>query len=378
MVITGASEVNSDGGDIDFQSTIAVSNPLTLTSDGGALSFADNLNSNSTLLMNLGGGSVSGLNHLQSTLTGLTINSDTAISLPAIAINGAQEYNTGVIEVTGNLSGIGLAFNNIVNVSGNGLELNSGSGLLTFANMVNFNANDIILSGDEIDFNNSVNGSGALTLRPSTDSVNVLVGGSDNTTGALDLTAADLTWLSATLSGLTIGRTAGSGSLIIAAATDLSQAPLVLNGTGGISQTGALTADALTLFSNGGIDLTNSDNALGAIALSGAPTSVAITDTTAITQSGAWLLGAADVTLDAGSEDITLTAATNTFGTLTLTGGTVTIVENAATDLGASGTIDNLAVSSTGAITTSGAVTVTNAAGFKTLNRCGPGYYSGQ
>ncbi|PLX85212.1 MAG: hypothetical protein C0618_10910, partial [Desulfuromonas sp.] len=368
VLISGASEVNSGGGNIDFDSTVAVSAPLTLTTANGVLTFSDSLSSDSTLLLNLDGGSVVGLDKLQNTLTGLTVNSDTSITLPAITIAGPQTYNTGVIEVTGNLGGVGLSFNNIVNVTSDGLELDSGTGLMTFDNTVNFNTNDIILSGDEIDFTNSVNGSGELTLQPSSATTNIAVNGTDNATAALDMTSTDLGWLPATLARLNLGRVDGSGRLNIAATTDLSSQPISLNGAGGISQSAALTADSLSLFSNGAITLNEAANSLGAIAISGVPTAVTITDSTAITQSSAWQLATAPVTLNAGTNNISLNSTNNTFGSLALTGGTVGLYENAATDLATSGAIDTLTVVSAGSITTSGQVTVANDATFKTVN----------
>ncbi|MES2673426.1 MAG: filamentous hemagglutinin N-terminal domain-containing protein, partial [Pseudomonadota bacterium] len=375
VTIAGASTINSGGGSITFQNTVDVDNNLTITTSNGVLTFNGNVGSNQEIVLNLGGGSVTGLGYFQNTLTGLTVNSSSGISLPAFTINGPQIYNTGVITVTGNLGGIGLEFNNVVNVSGVGISrtLDAGTGTLTFNDIGSFNANNLTLIGDEIDFTKAVTGSGSLLLQPSTSTRNLAVGGNGAPIAGLNLTAADIAWLPiGTLSSLTFGSAVGTGTLDVAGIINAPGTPVTLNGGGGISQSGgAVNSGALTLRSDAGIVLANVANSLGAIAISGTPTAVSIADSTAITQSAAWLLGAAPLTLNAGAgtTNITLSNA-NTFGTLVLTGAAVSVAEAASTDLGAINAT-SLTVQSTGAISTSGMVAVSGLADFKTLNDSG-------
>ena len=61
----------------------------------------------------------------------------------------------------------------------------------------------------------------------------------------------------------------------------------------------------------------------------------------------------------------------NTFGTLMLTGHDAQVYEAADTDLGTSTISHDLSVVSTGAISTSGTLTVTGAGSFATLNDSG-------
>ena len=374
VAIAGASTVNSGGGNITFQNTVDVNNDLTLTTSNGVLTFNAAVGSNKTLTLNLGGGSVSGLGNLQNTLTGLTVNSSSGITLPAFTINGPQTYNTGVITATGNLGGIGLTFNNLVNVvpsSGSALVFDAGTGTLAFNDFVALNANNVTLTGDEINFIKAVTGSGNLVLQPFTVGRNVAIGGSGAPIAGLNLTATDISWLPiGTLSSLTFGRSNGTGTLDVAGPINAPNTPVTLNGGGGMTQSGgAITAGALTLRSDAGIALANLSNSLGAITITGTPTSVSIADSTSITQGAAWLLGSAPVTLNAGggSQNITLTQASNTFGTLVLTGAAVQVTENASTDLGAT-TASSLTVRSNGNITSSGALAVSGLADFKTLN----------
>ena len=331
------------------------------------MSFGDQLTSDSTLTINLEGGGVTGLDRIQGPLSGLTVNSNSGITLPAIAISGPQEYNTGVITVTGNLVGVGITFNNVVQVTTDGIELDAGTGALAFNDLLNFNDNDLILTGDKIDFASSVTGTGALTLQPSTVARDIQVGGDANGGTVLDLTSGEIALLPSTLASLTMGCADGTGAMTLASALDLSSSPLTLNAGGGLGQSAALTADVITIRSAGAaITLDNGENTLGDIAITGTPSSVTITDTTPITQYSSWVLGDAAVTLDAGSHEIVLTQDGNTFGTLCLTGSGVSVTEAADTELGA-GTMDTLTAVSSGAITTSGTLVVSGPASFTSL-----------
>ncbi len=357
VAVAGASVIDSGGGAIRFNGTLAVDNDLTLTTGNGTLTLGGAVGSNKTLTMNLGGGSVTGLDQLQSALTGLTVNSTSGITLPALDINGPQVYNTGTITATGDLSGVGIAFNALVDMaptSGHALALNAGAGTLAFNNLASLNANDLTLTADEINFARAVTGSGHLLMQPATASRNVAIGGTSPITG-LNLTATDLAQLPiGTLASLTLGSATGTGTLDVAGTLNAPGKPLTLNGGGGISQSGgAITSGDLTLYAAGhGIELSHPANAFGTVALNGTPTALNLANTLDITQAGtaAWVLGSGAVTLDAGSSDITLDHAGNTFGTLTLTGRTVQVTEAAATDLGATQASESLSVTSSGTI----------------------------
>jgi filamentous hemagglutinin family protein len=367
VAISGASTINSGGGNITFEGPVAVNNNLTLTTNNGRLSFDGAVGSNQTLTLNLAGGSVTGLDELQSALTGLTVNSTSGITLPALTISGPQVYNTGVITLTGDLTGVGIALNNVVNVvpaSGSALTLNAGTGTLAFGNLVGFNGNNMTLTADQINFAAAVTGSGSLTLQPFTPSLNVEVGSGGAPIAGLNLTAADVSRLPiGTLSSLTIGSASGSGTLDIGGTLNAPGTSLTLNGGGGITQSGGpVTSGPLTLFAAGNpVALAGSGNAYGAVAIDGTPSAVNLANTLDIAQQGTapWNLGLAPVTLNAGTHNITLNNTGNTFGTLMLTGGNVQITEAADTDIGASSISQNLSVTSSGAINVSGALSVT-------------------
>ncbi len=351
-VISGDNTISAYDG-LTFNGDVSLNNgTLTLTTNNSALSFAGDVGGTENLVLNLGSGSVSGLTHLQSNLTGLLINSSSPITLPAITINGAHTYNTGAIITTGDLVGTDITFNNGVTVTQNNLEFNAGTGTVTANDTLNFNANTLKLTGDEINFTHAITGTGHLTLQPSSSNQNIAIGGI-SATGALDLLASDLQWLPSTLASLTIGRSSGTGILDIVANTNLGTTPLILNGYGGITESGgALTSGQLTLASNGAITLNNSNNAFGAVAINGTPTALTLKNTQNITQAGsaAWVLGTAPITLNAGSHDITLNNAGNSFGTLNLTASNASITEAASTDIGAATLSHDLTAHSSGAI----------------------------
>ena len=94
----------------------------------------------------------------------------------------------------------------------------------------------------------------------------------------------------------------------------------------------------------------------------------------AVTDSGTLAITGA-TTISASGQDITLSEAASTFGTISLTGANVAVTEAAATDLGASTVSGTFGVTSTGAVTDSGTLAITGA----TYDQCEwPGYYLGR
>ncbi|MEA3105851.1 MAG: hypothetical protein QOI88_456, partial [Gammaproteobacteria bacterium] len=377
VTVSGASTISSGpgasgGNNINFDGALQVDNNLTLNTAGGALTFAGAVGSNQTLTLNLGGGSVAGLNNLQSTLTGLTVTATSSVTLPALTINGPQIYNA-TTTVTGDLGGNGITFNGPVNVvpSGSTLSLNAGAGTLAINNPAAFNAINVTLTADQITFAGAITGSGAVAMQPYSAGRGVIVGGAGVSPGSLSVTAADLGFLpNLSLASVTIGSGTGTGALNVAGPINFHTTPLTLNGGGGLTQSGgSIASGPLTLYSSGAaINLPNAANAFGAVAINGTPSAVTLTNSADITQSAAWVLGGAVATINAGTHDITLNTAGNTFGTLFLTGGNVGVTEAAATDLGVSSITKNLAVTSSGGLNFSGALAAT---GNVTLNSGG-------
>jgi filamentous hemagglutinin family protein len=116
---------------------------------------------------------------------------------------------------------------NILSCSGTENTCSGGSGrggniTLEAATAIktNINANgplgggNITVTSDEIDLGARSNG-GTIVLQPKTPSQNIVLGGSDNNTGALDLTVAELNRLTDGFSSITIGRADGTGTITL-------------------------------------------------------------------------------------------------------------------------------------------------------------------
>ena len=93
---------------------------------------------------------------------------------------------------------------------------------------------------------------------------------------------------------------------------------------GAWSTTGTTTLDPTT----SAITLTNANNVLGPIAIGGTPSTVSITEAADITQASAWVEPSTPFTLNSGTSDIVLSETDNQLGALTLTGQNATVVEN--------------------------------------------------
>lgn len=177
----------------------------------------------------------------------------------------------------------------------------------------------------------------------------------------------------------------GSNIVVVeGAATDLgttiATGALTVQSTGAITQSGAITAAGNTtlLAPSNNITLNNAANTFGTLALRGVNVvlsendatnfsisnitgTLAVTSTGAITDSGR-IRAAGAVSLSAVGQDITLDSPSGSFGSLTLTGANVRLVEAAATDLAASTITGNFALTSSGLVTQSGVLSVTGTA----------------
>lgn len=171
------------------------------------------------------------------------------------------------------------------------------------------------------------------------------------------------------LLGMTLGTSALTGSLSITAKGNITDAGAVTGATAATfvaTNGGDINLDTTTLASGTSTLSMTADHAtvviangvnLGATTLTGA-LDLTVTGTTSnVTDSGKIVVGDT-VTIDATGDNITLDSVGNSFGTLLLTGATVTIVEAGATDLGTSSVSTNLVVTSSGSITDSGVLTV--------------------
>src|SRR3990167_5638271 len=153
---------------------------------------------------------------------------------------------------------------------------------------------------------------------------------------------------------------------------------------------GTGTYGSLTLLARNAADTANAagaisvtENAAMDLASVGTTSTGSFTSTGAITDSGTLTISSTSTfkTLSDAGAAITLDQAASTFGTLSLqarnaadgayAGGAISALENAATDLGTSGTTSTFAITSKNAITDSGVITVTGTTSFITQNDTG-------
>jgi filamentous hemagglutinin family protein len=199
--------------------------------------------------------------------------------------------------------------------------------------------------------------------------------GTSNVTGNLSvISGGDITQAVAlTVSGnTTVAVTTGGKNIILDAANDLT-GPVAFGGTDAninnltLTNTNAgaavPTLSTLTALKNLTLTFDTGGIALPAFTTHGGG-SVTLSTTGAITQTAAATV--AGTTTVASATSVALTQAGNSFGNtvaLTAVGGAASVTNSGATDLGTSG-VGSLTVSSGGAITQSGALTVNGAASF--------------
>ena len=213
---------------------------------------------------------------------------------------------------------------------------------------------------------------GTTTLSAVGDTITVANTGNDF--GILSVTAANATVVDS--NAIDMGASTITGSLNITSTA------------GAITQSGAITANAITSIINAGtnaVTLTNAANDFGTLEITGGiiqatdvddviigtstvNTSYALTAGGAVTQSVAIAADAKTVTVNAGANAITLTNGANDFGTVLLTGATVAVTDTDDLQIGTT-TVTTLAVTAgttitdTGVITTTGIATFDNSAG---------------
>jgi len=210
---TGFTNLDANGGEIVLgaindisignirykNSNISLNGPVTLSKDtnitifgtGGQISFANTVNGSKALTINNSGTTV-----FNSTVNTATLTTDTA---------GSTQIN-GNITTTGNQT-----YNDVVTLTG-----------------------DRVLTGDEINFNGTVSGSGSLTLQPFTTNRNIAIGTADNSnTNQLNLTTSEINNLQNGFNSITIGRSDSSGAINVAGTVTFN-APVTLRSPSGL------------------------------------------------------------------------------------------------------------------------------------------------
>jgi len=316
------------GGNIGFNNTVNGANDLVVTTTGTA-TFAGAV------------GTTTALSSFTSNGTGGT----TAINTTEFRTDGNQTHNHAVT-----IGATTLLTSQTAGVTMNGT-------LAGAANDIVIAANTIVLGGGD----NTVSGTGNLTLRPRADGNDLGVG--SGAAGNLQLSDNTLKALADGFATITLGRTSGTGGTTVVDITDgaftFKDPVTIRNGaTGTVTVTSALGA-------SGNATITLDAGAAGTVNLNNDLT----TANQAVTVTGAAVLGGAGArTISAGSGAVTFNQTlnggrdltVNSTGTTTFTGivGGGTRLTSLTTDAGGTTAINTTGISTTGAQTYNDAVTL--------------------
>ncbi|ASM99543.1 filamentous hemagglutinin N-terminal domain-containing protein [Xanthomonas citri] len=337
--------------------TITTTDALSLSSNNTAITqTAAALNVGTTTTVNAGSG-------------------DVTLNIAGNTFNGVVNLTAGDVQIAGNALGFGTLSTNALTANSSG-ALNLGRGVVRGAlNGTSGNAAITQSGGLSVGGASTLNaGSGDIAL---TDANNDFVGAVALTGNAIAVQDRNDLSIAAVRSGANaaIALVAGGDLNLPASQIDAGTGALTLTANGGTLRTaGALRGGTVQLTGASGIALSNTVTASNALRLN--------STNAAITQTGGALLVAGDTAVDAGGGAIALEAAGNDFqGVLALTGVASSVRDANALTLGTLNTGDlqvrnsgalNLGVglvngdldaaSNGGAVTQSGAVTVTGSA----------------
>jgi len=248
-----SSAINGQGGTISFTTNTGTINLKNINSSGtissGDVSFFGSINLNSNLLIDTGLGN-----------SNITFNStiDGQGNLSLNAGNGTIQFNKSIGQTTpiGSLE-IDKAANvflpkDITTANGNitfknspvtlidNTKLNAGTATITIGQGLTAGSNALTLIANEIDLNKSINGTSNLLIQPATPTQNIVLGGTDNLTQNLDLTADEINTLGNGFSKIAIGSGDGTGGITFENTVTFKSPLIVQNGLGTININGTI------------------------------------------------------------------------------------------------------------------------------------------
>ncbi|WP_204104190.1 MULTISPECIES: CHAT domain-containing protein, partial [Spirulina sp. CCY15215] len=188
--------------------------------------------------------SLDDINISDSTITGntngeATLNASDRISLNNVTFgNDFVDINAPITETTGNVTFDGAV---ALNPTANNITL-SGNGNLTFNSTLNMGNNNATFAVSELDFNggnNSVTGTGNLTLQQWSPAHNITLGNNSGQTNTLDLTSTDLAAINGNFNTVTIGRADGTATIILADNITFNNPLIIEAGNGNIASPGS-------------------------------------------------------------------------------------------------------------------------------------------
>jgi hypothetical protein len=212
------------GSDITFNKTVDVPGNLGIA--------ADNVNLK---------GTVTTTNDGTLTITNkVNLNIENNLNLDGAFI----QKGGGTVAVSGNITTTNdnISFSDPVTLKAP-VNFTLGDATIAFGSSLAAGSNPLNLTAGEIDFSGQVSGTGALTLQPATAGQNIAVGGTDNNTSALDLTASEINLVQNGFSSIDIGRSDSSANVSIASNLTFLDPVNIQTGTGTIAVDGTLTGN---------------------------------------------------------------------------------------------------------------------------------------
>ncbi|MEG3992798.1 CHAT domain-containing protein [Microcoleus sp. SVA1B1] len=222
--VTVAKNSILSGSDITFNNTVDVAGNLGIS--------ADNVNLKGTVTTTNDGT--------------LTIANKVNLNIEKnLNLDGAFIQNGGgTVAVSGNISTTNdsITFSGPVTLKAP-VNFTLGDATIAFGSSLSAGSNPLTLTAGEIDFSGNVSGSGVLTLQPATAGQNIVVGGTDNNTNALDLTASELNLIQNGFSSIAIGRSDSSANISVPYNLTFLDPVNIQTGTGTIALDGILTGN---------------------------------------------------------------------------------------------------------------------------------------
>ncbi|MCW4627865.1 filamentous hemagglutinin N-terminal domain-containing protein [Marinomonas rhodophyticola] len=404
IATTGAVELSSTGT-VTQDSVILGGQALSLLGTEGTYILTNANNQIGTLTANTG--SVELVNSLAQTTGEITTTGALSLTSDALTINGDIDasagditFNTDALAVTsGTVKSTG-SLQIAAKTAATTIGIGGGTGTLQIT-ATNFSTDFVdgfsdITIGDanqsgNIDVDATVLND-ALTLQTTGDITQsgaitgdqnlTLVGGGSHTLNNADNAIGQLTATSGTLTfrgeSFILGNIATTGAVQLSSTGTVTQASdtaitggqaLILSGVDGAYTLNNTGNDIASLAANtGSLSVTNNhDFSLGSIITTG---DVELSSTGTVTQTGA-ITGGQNVNLLGTGGTYTLTNTSNAIGTLTANTGSLNVTNNQDFSLGSIVTTGDVELSSTGAVTQTGAIT-----GGQALNLQGSGTYT--
>ncbi|WP_157135547.1 CHAT domain-containing protein, partial [Kamptonema sp. PCC 6506] len=247
-------------------------NAITITqiAGSGTSLFNDVINTNGTAGINLAGNNFN-LNGAIVANGSFTINNSGKLNLsttPLILDGTFRQIGTGEVAISSNITTANqdIRFSGPVTLS-TPVIFTLGNATIAFGSSLAAGNNPLTLIAGEIDFTGPVSGTNSLSLQPFNSGQTIIIGGFDNNTNALDLTAAEINALQNGFSSITIGRADSSANVNINGNVTFLDPVTIQTATGAIILNGNITGidnSSVTLNTpninlNAGINTANSN-----------------------------------------------------------------------------------------------------------------------